>query len=52
MWCGKFVQNPVAISKNEMLASTGITFLKKPISHLCLVMRASDTVGKTTSIFF
>jgi hypothetical protein len=28
MWCGKFVDNPVAISKNEMLASTGITLFK------------------------
>jgi hypothetical protein len=42
----------VAISKNEMLASAGITLFKKPISDLCLVMHASDTVGKTTSRFF
>ncbi len=37
---------------NVMLASTGITLFKMPISDLCLVMLPSDTLGKTTSMFF
>jgi len=42
----------VAISKNEMLTSTGITLLKEPINDLCLVMCALDTLRKNNQQVF